>query len=295
MNTSNRQTTKDVQEYLNKMGYPVAVDGLWGPETESAYNQMVSKATGASISASPTLDLQKMLNSYGYNLVEDGLWGPKTKAAYDSFLNQAKEIQSSSSLAQENQPFSEDIRKEEREKAQKAAEPYWEELSEYERANTEEMLRQKQLQYQNFLANAREAFQKEKEQQDQTSADQGVLFSGGRYQKLQKLGDTYKQNEDYQRSLYGGDIAATARDYQYAYGDKAARKLSDYYRLGTNVYNPNVAQGGAKQGTSSRIYKPSSYDFYGTREKSKLSDIDQRTAGLLWNKSNKLTGGYNYY
>ena len=34
MNTSNRQTTKDVQEYLNKMGYPVAVDGLWGPETE---------------------------------------------------------------------------------------------------------------------------------------------------------------------------------------------------------------------------------------------------------------------
>ena len=88
------------------------------------------------------------------------------------------------------------------------------------------MLRQKQLQYQNFLANAREAFQKEKEQQDQTSADQGVLFSGGRYQKLQKLGDTYKQNEDYQRSLYGGDIAAIARDYQYAYGIKA-RKLSD--------------------------------------------------------------------
>ena len=51
MNTSNRQTTKDVQEYLNKMGYPVAVDGLWGPETESAYNQMVSRATGASMSA----------------------------------------------------------------------------------------------------------------------------------------------------------------------------------------------------------------------------------------------------
>jgi hypothetical protein len=135
-------------------------------------------------------------------------------------------------------------------------------------------------------------FQEEKTTADQAAANQGVLFSGGRVQKLQNLGETYSTEGAYQKASAANAIGNTARDYQYKYGNEAANNLSQYYKLGGNVYNPTVATGGATPTGLSSVYQPSESTFQGTRINEAKTEAQKRAAGLLWNKTNKLVGGY---
>ena len=159
--------------------------------------------------------------------------------------------------------------------------------------DTEAVLKAKQAEYQKFLGDQATQFETDKMTQDQTAADRGVLFSGGRAQKLQQLGDTYKRNQQYKLSTVGADIGNTARTFGYAYGDNAANSLSKYYSLGGNTYNPNVATGGVGTGGLSSVYNVNQ-GFQGTIKNEAKSEAQKRAAALLGNRGNKLiASGYN--
>ncbi len=161
-----------------------------------------------------------------------------------------------------------------------------------ETQDTEATLAAKKAEYEKFLGDEGTKFQTDKATQDQTAANNGVLFSGARVQKLQQLGDTYNKNQAYKLSTVGADIGNTARDFGYKYGDPAASTLSKYYSLGSNTYNPNVATGGVGSGGLSSIYN-ANQGFQGTQINVAKTEAQKRAAALLANKGNKLIGsGY---
>lgn len=190
----------------------------------------------------------------------------------------------------DGQPFSNLAQEEEMSKAEEALKPGFEAEKRYDTAGVTDELAQKKLDYEKYLAGEKENFESEKTSLDQTAADQGVLFSGGREQKERKLQDTYRGNLDYNKVSYGNTIGGIARDYQYAYGDKAAMKpeLSKYYQVGGNTYNANVARGGVGSSPLSSVYSGGGYDFQGTKVNANKAAANIRAANSLANKGNKL-------
>lgn len=170
--------------------------------------------------------------------------------------------------------------------------PYYQAQQKKETQDTEATLAAKKAAYEKYLADQAIAFQTDKTAQDQSAANQGVLFSGGRLQKLKQLGDTYSANDTYKKTSVGSEIGQTARDFGYKYGDSAANSLSSYFNLGGNTYNPNVASGGVGSTGLSSIYS-ANQGFQGTEINAAKAAAQKRAAGLLANKGNKLVAsGY---
>lgn len=310
------ETEKAVKAYQAANG--LTVDGLAGTKTQSALKSGTTTNNNATAKVVAGGDpdiraIQEGLNAEGANITEDGLWGPETSNAYNKvWANNTKtNLQSSSediinaylnndwTNIRDNagMPFSPSDQQEAYDKSMEALNPYYEELKAKDQADTESALKKKQLDYQNQLASSKIDFETDKTTQDQTAANQGVLFSGGRVQKLQTLGDTYTRNQSNLKQQTALSMGDTARNYQYEYGNNAAGNLSNYYKLGSNSYNPNVAQGGVTSNGLSSIYNPSNYDFQGRTVNAQKAEAQKRAAGLLWNKGNKLmsTGLSNSY
>jgi hypothetical protein len=171
---------------------------------------------------------------------------------------------------------------------------FYEALQTKETADAESALAQKQADYQDYLINSGQKFEADKTTADQTAADRGVLFSGGRVQKEKNLERAYSQDQSSKLATMTRDIGSTAQDYQYKYGNQAAKGLNKYYKLGGNTFNANVAQGGVGSTGLSSIYNPNQYDYQGTQNVARKAAASTRAAGLLWNKGNKLLAtGYN--
>jgi hypothetical protein len=163
-----------------------------------------------------------------------------------------------------------------------------------EKADAESALAKKQANYQDYLISSGESFAADKSKLDQNAANTGMLFSTSRKQKEQKLQSSYQQEQASKLASYGKDIGDTARNYQYNYGNDSANGLSQYYNAPTNAYNPNVATGGVTSGGLSSIYNPSQFNFQGTQNVAQKVAANQRAAGYLANKGNKLLAtGYN--
>lgn len=278
--TDSRTMVMEYQKNLNNLfGAGLKVDGYYGPKTHEA----VSNATIQTAKNNPAV-VEKLGPALQTQSFEDAY-----RAVEGGDISQLRDAY--------GQPFSKADQQAALKKAQDSTKLFYEAQSKYDKANTESALKQRQLDYQNYLATSGEKFQDEKTGQDQTAADQGVLFSGGRYQKLQNLQKGYERDQAYQQSKYGADISNTARDYQYKYGDKAAGSLSQYYQLGGNTYNPNVATGGVGAGRMSDVYNPKGMGFQGTANTARSAEEQRRAAGLLWNKGNKLlsTGYQNKF
>lgn len=179
--------------------------------------------------------------------------------------------------------------------AEKALNPGFEAQNTYDRANTEDTLRSDVEGFDQFRDAEAESFKDNKEQLDQNSADQGVLFSGSRFQKLNDLRNTYADREAIRRGQTADRIRSTARNYQYNYGDDAARGLRDMYELpGTTNFNANVAGGKVTPGKSlSSVYDPGQFKFQGTVPVGQKAAVQTRAASLLGNRANKLSAlGY---
>lgn len=171
--------------------------------------------------------------------------------------------------------------------------PYYQAQQTKETADTEAALRAQQAQRTKFIGDQAAQFQVDKLSQDQTAANNGVLFSGGRLQKLKQLGDAYTRADEANKASIGNSISSTARDFAYKYGDSAANNLSSYFNVGNASYNPYVAQGGATSGGLSSIYN-ANQGFQGTEINTAKAAAQKRAAGFLANKGNKLVGsGYN--
>ena len=171
---------------------------------------------------------------------------------------------------------------------------YYEAMQAKDKATAESSLAQKQADYQDYLINAAQSFQTDKTKADQSAADSGVLFSGGRAQREKNLARAYEQDQASKLGTVSRNIGTTANDFQYKYGGDAATGLNKYYQLGSNSFNPNVATGGASTNGLSTVYNPNNYNFQGTVNNEQKANANTRAAGYLWNKGNKLLAtGYN--
>ena len=170
---------------------------------------------------------------------------------------------------------------------------YYEALKQKESADAEAQMAQQQQDYQNYLINSGEMFKADKSKADTQAARTGALFSGGRAQKEKSMKQAYERDQAYTKDKVTRNIGGLASDYQYKYGNDAASGLSQYYNLGGNTYNPNVARGGVGSSGISSVYNPSNYNYQGTRNTERSAEANKRAAGYLWNKGNKLLGtGY---
>ena len=173
----------------------------------------------------------------------------------------------------------------------KDLEGYYASLKDYETKTAEDALKQKQLDYQQNLADQQVKFEADKATLDQNAANQGVLFSGGRIQKEKALQSGYERNQAYNQASTGNSISNIARDYQYKYGNENAGNLSQYYNLGGNTYNANVARGGVGSSGLSSVYNTGASNYQGTTINTAKAEANKRAAGYLWNKGNKLVAG----
>ncbi len=195
-------------------------------------------------------------------------------------------------ISAEGKPFSSAEQASALSTATQTVSPYYNAEQTKDTQDTEATLAVKQSAYQKYLDDQAKQFQSDKTALDENAANNGVLFSGSRVQKLKQLGDTYTKNNAYEKLGYGNDIASTARNFGYRYGDNAANGLSGYYNLGGNTYNPNMATGGVGSSGLSTIYK-ANQGFQGTEINAAKTAAQQRAATLLGNKGNKLVGtGY---
>ncbi len=157
-----------------------------------------------------------------------------------------------------------------------------------DRATAEEQLQKTQNNFQDSQKADATAFGTDKAAQDKTAADQGVLFSGARAQKLNDLRNTYADREAMARRDAAAAIGSEARGYQYQYGNDAAQSLSDRYNL-AGPSNFNATTGGVSRGTLSSAYAPTTYNFQGTAPVAQNAAVQTRAASLLANNANKLT------
>jgi hypothetical protein len=194
-------------------------------------------------------------------------------------------------------PFSKQMQEEAVATATRALAPAYKAQESYDTSVVREDLAREQGRFSSFLDTEARDFKANKATQDLNAADQGVLFAGSRAQKLNDLKSIYSDREKAERDLTAGNIASTARDHQYQYGNEGAGKLSQFYQLGGgNAYRSNVAGAGgvAAQNGLSKAYNPGAYNFQGTAVTANKASAQTRAAGLLANRANKLTaGGYS--
>jgi len=194
----------------------------------------------------------------------------------------------------QGKPFSTQDQQAALDQGMKDNQAFYDAQQEKDKADVEANLAQKQADYQDYLINSGEQFQTDKATSDQTAANNGVLFSGGRVQKEKKMASAYNQDQATKQRNLANSVGTAARDFQYKYGNDAANGLSKYYQAGSNTYDPSTAAGGVASSGLSTIYNPSGYNFQGTVKNEQKANANTRAAGLLWNKGNKLLAtGYN--
>lgn len=293
-------------------------DGIFGPLSAGKANTLGSTSTaaaGAGTGKAPD-DPSNMFNTATGKINPN--FKPTTQAELDTYYNSAALTHpvfagnSPEALAyaassgdfsgladSSGKPFTNADQADALAKANEALAPGFNADASNAEAGVETTLAQKKLDYEKQLATDKANFEADKNTLDTNAANNGVLFSGGRYQKEKKLQDTYTANGDYNRASLGNTIGGIARDYQYKYGNDAAQKptLSQYYQLGGNTYNANTAKNGVGSSSLSSIYNPSNYNFQGTVVNTNKANANVRAANLLANKGNKLlsTGYQNQF
>ncbi len=175
--------------------------------------------------------------------------------------------------------------------AEKALAPAYEAEKTYDTAGVTATLAGDVADYNAFERDQGIGFEQDKQTLDKSAADNGVLFSGARIQKQNDLRTRYANAEADKRDALTSRIGSTARDYQYTYGDGAARDLKSFYQVpGGSTYNPSVATGGARSGSGlSSVYDTGAYKFQGTKPVAQKTAVQTRAASLLANRANKLS------
>lgn len=263
-----KQQIMDLQIQLNQQGAGLKVDGILGPKTTEAMNKAISTSVGAN----PALAHLTAQNSP------------------DAILNAYNSGDWSGVVDITGKPFSDEDQKLAVEKANAALSPGFEEQQRYDESVFGRKLEDEKRGYDDYLKTSERNFQADKENLDQNAADRGVLFSGGRFQKEQNLKTMYEQDEKEKAASVGSNIGSVANDFRYKYGDSSVAKptLSQYYQLGSNSYNPNVARGGVTPGGLSSVYSPGGQKYQGTQINANKAATQVRAASLLANKANKI-------
>lgn len=186
-------------------------------------------------------------------------------------------------------PFTDEQQKAAVAQSQAALAPAYDAQAANDEASARESLSKEQGGLATSEAADRNSFGGDKRALDQNAADQGVLFSGARTQKLNDLRTSYVNREAASRAAAAGNIASTARGYQYQYGNDAAKGLSGLYNLpGQSNFNPYSGAATPSRGLSA-AYSPGAYNFQGTAPVAQKAAVQTRAAGYLANNANKLS------
>ena len=187
------------------------------------------------------------------------------------------------------QPFTKKQQRAAVAEAERVFNPGFKAQAAFDQSVVEDTLRGQQEDFGQFQQAEEQMFGDQKDQLDNSAADQGVLFSGSRLQKQNDLRNTFQDREAIQRGRTQDNIRTTARNNQFARGDKNARGLSDFYDLpGQSQFNAGVAGGQVSQSGLSSAYNPSEFKFQGTRNVANTAAVQQRAANTLTNTARKL-------
>jgi len=192
-------------------------------------------------------------------------------------------------------PFTDEQQKAAVDAASSALAPGFNATAAYDKANVESDLSKDAGTYSAFQRSDAEQFGQDKNALDKSSADNGILFSGARAQKLSQLAGDYSARDAAARTTAANAEEGTARDYAYQYGAPAAQDLKSLYSLpGSSTFNANVAGGKVTPSkTLSAVYDPSEYAYQGTKPVANSAAVQTRAASLLGNRANKLSlAGY---
>ncbi len=280
--------------------------GYWGPKTIS-----VAQARPAGTGAQSDAEVAKLQAQLG--VPQTGVYDQATSSAMDKAVSTtlASDPSTKALLGNNNpddilkafqsgdwsgvtdltgKPFSDEQQKAAVSEAEKVLGPAYDAQKTYDTAATENSLRNTQEGLTDTLSANKKNFIADKTAADQSAADNGVLFSGARAQKLQNLAGSYSDADAKAARDAAEAASTTARTYQYNYGNDEAAKLSNFYNApGPNSYNPNVASGGVKSGSLSTFYSPGQYNFQGTQAVAQKANVQTRAATQLANKANKLS------
>lgn len=315
---------KKLQDFLVSQGFMTQAQvntgyGIYGPQTTAAVRAW-QEANGVDNSTGPGYWGPKSIATAG----KVGSSGQINQESINNLINEINEKAQNNSILSElinkgntmedllyatstgdlskltdftGQPFSPQDQQNALYEAENELKDYYKAIEEKETADTEEALRAKKESYQNYLLSSGDKFEQDKKTLDQEAASKGVLFSGSREQKERNLKNQYEQEQAEKQANTAYDIGSIARNFQYKYGNNTAGNLSDYYSLGENKFNPNVATGGVSSGKLSSIYDPNKYNFQGTQLAEKTAAAADRAANKLWNRGNKLmsTGYLNKF
>jgi len=186
------------------------------------------------------------------------------------------------------QPFTKKQQRAAVAEAERVFNPGFKAQAAFDQSVVEDTLRGQQEDFGQFQQAEEQMFGDQKDQLDNSAADQGVLFSGSRLQKQNDLRNTFQDREAIQRGRTQDNIRTTARNNQFARGDKNARGLSDFYDLpGQSQFNAGVAGGQVSQSGLSSAYNPSEFNFQGTRNVANTAAVQQRAANTLTNTARK--------
>lgn len=259
------QTNAAVQVFQGLPGTGLKVDGIYGPLTAaalSAYQTHPSNPATQSQSGQAAAAAAAGMSPEDYaNMIMSGNYSgmPYSQAEIDALQQQSLN----------------DISKYYDEDQAKATGDFQADAQTAQRA------------YQGFLDQQAGQFKDDKATQDVNSAQNGVLFSTGRVQKLNNLQNAYNAAQQMKKDQYGNAIATSARDFQYKYGNNATNNLRDYMTLGGNTYDAQGNAGVVGNAGVSQAYNPSSQNFYGTQNTAKQYNAALRTGSKLWQKTNK--------
>lgn len=192
-------------------------------------------------------------------------------------------------------PFSRKQQEEAVTAAERALNPAYRAQEAYDTSVVTDTLEAERAGVEQFRDSEEQNFGIEKDNQDQSAADQGILFSGSRFQKLNDLRNTYQDREAQNLAGAEGRVRTAARNFQYKYGDPAAKSLKSFYQMpGQSNFNANVAGGKVTPSSGiSSVYNPKEFKFQGTAPVSQKAAVQTRAASLLGNRANKLSAsGY---
>ena len=264
--------------------------GIFGPRTKAAVAKQL-----ASYASHP--DTKEMIAAAGGDLNKAIAPAQKFQTMEEALAASGGDLSKMTDLY--GHPFTQEDQQAAYAEASSALDPTLQAYQNKEKADTEASMKSKQDAYNNYLTDAGAKFQQDKTNLDQSAAEHGVLFSGGRLQKQTNLQNSYQNQQAEKLNTLSTGVGQDARDYQGKYGQGAASSLSNYYNAGGNTYNAGVPTGGVGSAGLSSIYNPSQGNFgTGTAVTAGMAAKQQRAAGLLWNQGNKLVaaglkGTYN--
>ncbi len=260
-------TPQAIQNLQLQLGLPQT--GVFDAATSAAYTNAVSK----SLASNPDYatygagqDPASILNAY-----QTGDWSGVTTLTGKPFTDEQQQAAVAQSKA--------------------ALDPAYQAQVSKDTADVTDNLNKTKEGLSDFENSAATNFTQDKNTLDKSAADNGILFSGARVQKQNDLRNSYQSADAIQRRNAGEAIASTGRNFQYQYGDDAAKNLSSLYAIpGGNNYNASVANGPVTRSSSlSSAYDPSKVNYQGTAPVAQQTNIQTRAATLLANKANKLS------